>query len=33
MRALYIDTLDDWPGVEVGKQWSAAIAASAAVQT
>jgi putative phosphoserine phosphatase/1-acylglycerol-3-phosphate O-acyltransferase len=33
MRALYIDTLDDWPGVEVGKQWSAAIAASAAVKT
>jgi putative phosphoserine phosphatase / 1-acylglycerol-3-phosphate O-acyltransferase len=22
MRRLYIDTLDDWPGTEVGKQWS-----------
>src|SRR5271167_1119912 len=30
MRQLYIDTLDDWPGVEAGKKWSAAIAASAA---
>ena len=26
MRQLYIDTLDDWPGVEAGKKWSAAIA-------
>src|ERR1700722_13100792 len=25
-RQLYIDTLDDWPGVEAGKKWSAAIA-------
>lgn len=25
-RQLYIDTLDDWPGVEVGRQWSEAIA-------
>jgi putative phosphoserine phosphatase/1-acylglycerol-3-phosphate O-acyltransferase len=28
MRQLYIDTLDDWPGIEAGAQWSAAIAAS-----
>ena len=28
MRQLYIDTLDDWPGTEAGKKWSAAIAAA-----
>lgn len=27
MRQLYVDTLDDWPGVEAGLKWSAAIAA------
>jgi putative phosphoserine phosphatase/1-acylglycerol-3-phosphate O-acyltransferase len=33
MRQLYIDTLDDWPGTEVGKQWSDMIAkASGAVR-
>jgi putative phosphoserine phosphatase / 1-acylglycerol-3-phosphate O-acyltransferase len=33
MRQLYIDTLDDWPGMEAGKKWSEAIAqASAAVR-
>jgi putative phosphoserine phosphatase / 1-acylglycerol-3-phosphate O-acyltransferase len=26
MRQLYIDTLDDWPGTDVGKQWSEMIA-------
>jgi putative phosphoserine phosphatase/1-acylglycerol-3-phosphate O-acyltransferase len=26
MRQLYIDTLDDWPGADAGKKWSAAIA-------
>jgi putative phosphoserine phosphatase/1-acylglycerol-3-phosphate O-acyltransferase len=26
MRELYVDTLDDWPGVDAGKRWSAAIA-------
>jgi putative phosphoserine phosphatase/1-acylglycerol-3-phosphate O-acyltransferase len=26
MRQLYIDTLDDWPGVAVGKRWSETIA-------
>jgi putative phosphoserine phosphatase/1-acylglycerol-3-phosphate O-acyltransferase len=26
MRQLYIDTLDDWPGVEAGQRWSEAIA-------
>ena len=26
MRELYVDTLDDWPGVDAGKKWSAAIA-------
>jgi putative phosphoserine phosphatase/1-acylglycerol-3-phosphate O-acyltransferase len=26
MRQLYIDTLDDWPGVEAGQRWSKAIA-------
>jgi putative phosphoserine phosphatase/1-acylglycerol-3-phosphate O-acyltransferase len=26
MRQLYIDTLDDWPGTDAGKKWSAAIA-------
>jgi putative phosphoserine phosphatase/1-acylglycerol-3-phosphate O-acyltransferase len=32
MRQLYIDTLDDWPGGDAGKRWSATIAnASAAV--
>jgi putative phosphoserine phosphatase/1-acylglycerol-3-phosphate O-acyltransferase len=32
MRQLYIDTLDDWPGFDAGKKWSAEIArASAAV--
>jgi putative phosphoserine phosphatase/1-acylglycerol-3-phosphate O-acyltransferase len=25
-RQLYVDTLDDWPGIEAGKNWSAAIA-------
>jgi putative phosphoserine phosphatase/1-acylglycerol-3-phosphate O-acyltransferase len=28
MRQLYVDTLDDWPGIEAGKSWSAAIAAA-----
>jgi putative phosphoserine phosphatase/1-acylglycerol-3-phosphate O-acyltransferase len=31
MRQLYIDTLDDWPGVVAGKEWSAAIAEASAV--
>jgi putative phosphoserine phosphatase/1-acylglycerol-3-phosphate O-acyltransferase len=26
MRQLYIDTLDDWPGIEAGKNWSDALA-------
>ncbi|MDT5124927.1 MAG: putative phosphoserine phosphatase / 1-acylglycerol-3-phosphate O-acyltransferase, partial [Mycobacterium sp.] len=26
MRQLYVDTLDDWPGIEAGEKWSAAIA-------
>jgi putative phosphoserine phosphatase/1-acylglycerol-3-phosphate O-acyltransferase len=26
MRELYVDTLDDWPGVDAGEKWSAAIA-------
>src|SRR6202047_1116258 len=26
MRQLYVDTLDDWPGVAAGKRWSEAIA-------
>ena len=26
MRELYVDTLDDWPGVDAGNRWSAAIA-------
>src|SRR5258705_5129293 len=26
MRQLYIDTLDDWPGIDAGKKWTAAIA-------
>jgi putative phosphoserine phosphatase / 1-acylglycerol-3-phosphate O-acyltransferase len=26
MRQLYIDTLDDWPGIAVGERWSDAIA-------
>ncbi len=25
MRQLYIDTLDDWPGIDAGKKWSAAM--------
>ena len=25
MRQLYIDTLDDWPGVQAGQRWSKAI--------
>jgi putative phosphoserine phosphatase / 1-acylglycerol-3-phosphate O-acyltransferase len=28
MRQLYIDTLDDWPGTDAAKKWSAAIAAA-----
>ncbi|WP_428339022.1 HAD-IB family hydrolase [Mycobacterium sp.] len=28
VRQLYVDTLDDWPGVEAGRQWSLAIAAA-----
>ena len=33
MRQLYVDTLDEWPGVAAGKRWSEAIAkASVAVQ-
>jgi putative phosphoserine phosphatase / 1-acylglycerol-3-phosphate O-acyltransferase len=31
MRQLYIDTLDDWPGIEAGKRWSGAIAQASAV--
>ena len=30
-RQLYVDTLDDSPGVEAGKKWSAAIAQASAV--
>jgi putative phosphoserine phosphatase / 1-acylglycerol-3-phosphate O-acyltransferase len=30
MRQLYIDTLDDWPGIDAGKKWSAAIAQASA---
>jgi putative phosphoserine phosphatase/1-acylglycerol-3-phosphate O-acyltransferase len=30
MRQLYIDTLDDWPGTDVGKQWSDMIAKASA---
>jgi putative phosphoserine phosphatase/1-acylglycerol-3-phosphate O-acyltransferase len=26
MRQLYVETLDDWPGIDAGKKWSAAIA-------
>jgi putative phosphoserine phosphatase/1-acylglycerol-3-phosphate O-acyltransferase len=26
MRQLYVDTLDDWPGSQVGKRWSEMIA-------
>jgi len=26
MRRLYVDTLDDWPGVQAGQRWSKAIA-------
>lgn len=29
MRQLYVDTLDDWPGVQAGQQWSKAIANAA----
>jgi putative phosphoserine phosphatase / 1-acylglycerol-3-phosphate O-acyltransferase len=29
MRQLYIDTLDDWPGTDAGKQWSEMIAKAA----
>jgi putative phosphoserine phosphatase / 1-acylglycerol-3-phosphate O-acyltransferase len=32
MRQLYIDTLDDWPGLAAGKQWSEAIARASAVR-
>jgi putative phosphoserine phosphatase/1-acylglycerol-3-phosphate O-acyltransferase len=31
MRQLYIDTLDDWPGADAGKQWSEMIAKASAV--
>ena len=31
MRQLYIDTLDDWPGTDAGKQWSEIIAKASAV--
>jgi putative phosphoserine phosphatase / 1-acylglycerol-3-phosphate O-acyltransferase len=30
MRQLYIDTLDDWPGTDVGKQWSEVIVKASA---
>lgn len=30
MRQLYIDTLDDWPGADAGKQWSDLIAKASA---
>jgi len=30
MRHLYIDTLDDWPGTDAGKQWSDMIAKASA---
>lgn len=30
MRQLYIDTLDDWPGNEAGKQWSEMVAKASA---
>lgn len=30
MRQLYVDTLDDWPGVAAGKLWSEAIAKASA---
>ncbi|HXY64041.1 MAG TPA: HAD-IB family hydrolase [Mycobacterium sp.] len=30
MRELYIDTLDDWPGIQAGQRWSKAIANSTA---
>jgi putative phosphoserine phosphatase/1-acylglycerol-3-phosphate O-acyltransferase len=29
MRQLYIDTLDDWPGIQAGQRWSKAIANAA----
>lgn len=32
MGRLYIDTLDDWPGIEAGKRWSEAIAQAAGRQ-
>lgn len=28
-RQLYIDTLDDWPGIQTGQRWSKAIADAA----
>ena len=31
MRQLYVDTLDDWPGKDAGKQWSEMIATASAV--
>jgi putative phosphoserine phosphatase/1-acylglycerol-3-phosphate O-acyltransferase len=31
MRRLYVDTLDDWPGADAGKQWSEMIAKASAV--
>jgi putative phosphoserine phosphatase/1-acylglycerol-3-phosphate O-acyltransferase len=31
MRQLYVDTLDDWPGVAAGKRWSEAIAKGSVV--
>jgi putative phosphoserine phosphatase/1-acylglycerol-3-phosphate O-acyltransferase len=32
MRQLYIDTIDDWPGIVAGEKWSAAIAEASAVR-
>lgn len=32
MRQLYIDTLDEWPGVAAGKRWSDAIAEASAAR-
>lgn len=29
MRQLYVDTLDDWPGVQAGRRWSTLIAGAA----
>jgi putative phosphoserine phosphatase/1-acylglycerol-3-phosphate O-acyltransferase len=31
MRQLYIDTLDDWPGIQAGTRWSGSIAQASAV--